>query len=58
MQFTFQNSNISEIQKCKRRQRDIFKLKMSNYSVKQVKKHENTFIVMFDGPKDSPYEGG
>ena len=31
---------------------------MSNYNVQEVKKLKNTFIVLFNGPKDSLYEGG
>lgn len=41
----------------KRRDKDITKLMMSNYDVILVNEDKlNELYVMFEGPKDSPYE--
>lgn len=42
----------------KRREKDIMKLKMSNYKVTQSKDNPMDFLIEFPGPKDSLYEGG
>ncbi len=42
----------------KRRDRDLMKLMMSNYKVTVPDdKNPSDFYVLFEGPKDSPYEG-
>lgn len=42
----------------KRREKDIMKLLVSEYDVHVVNEATNSeFIVKFNGPKDSPYEG-
>lgn len=46
-------------QKNTRKERDVMKLLMSNYEVTLPdENNHNEFYVLFDGPKDSPYEGG
>ncbi|KAL2936030.1 Ubiquitin-conjugating enzyme E2 5 [Bienertia sinuspersici] len=42
----------------KRREMDVMKLMMSDYSVETINDGLNEFYVMFNGPKDSLYEGG
>jgi len=42
----------------KRKDRDIMKLKMSDYKVTISKDNPHDFCVEFDGPKTSFYEGG
>ena len=42
----------------KRKERDVMKLMMSNYEVILADENNpNDFYVIFEGPKDSPYEG-
>ena len=42
-----------------RKERDVMKLLMSNYEVTiPDENNHNEFYVLFDGPKDSAYEGG
>ncbi len=40
-----------------RKQKDLMKLMLSKYDVKIEGEKENEFLVVFVGPKDSPYEG-
>ncbi|CAA0828496.1 Ubiquitin-conjugating enzyme E2 5 [Striga hermonthica] len=42
----------------KRRDMDVMKLMMSDYSVEPIEDGINKFNVEFYGPKESPYEGG
>jgi len=42
----------------KRREVDVMKLMMSDYTVSLVDDNVNDLYVIFPGPKDSPYEGG
>jgi len=42
----------------KRKERDLTKLLMSDYQVTQNKENSYDFVVQFDGPKGSFYEGG
>ncbi|KAI5683495.1 hypothetical protein M9H77_04723 [Catharanthus roseus] len=42
----------------KRRDMDVMKLMMSDYSVETINDGLNEFNVVFHGPKESPYEGG
>jgi ubiquitin-conjugating enzyme E2 H len=42
----------------KRKDRDIMKLLMSDYKVQTNKEKPHDFIVEFDGPVSSIYEGG
>jgi ubiquitin-conjugating enzyme E2 H len=50
-----QNSAVSN----KRKEKDVTKLMLSDFDVKLVDENSfNEFIVKFDGPQDSPYEGG
>ncbi|XP_021733656.1 ubiquitin-conjugating enzyme E2-23 kDa-like [Chenopodium quinoa] len=42
----------------KRREMDVMKLMMSDYTVETINDGLNEFNVMFNGPKDSLYEGG
>ncbi|OUM54445.1 hypothetical protein BVG19_g3835 [[Candida] boidinii] len=37
---------------------DVMKLLMSDYNVKLVNDNMQEFFVIFDGPKETPYEGG
>jgi ubiquitin-protein ligase len=42
----------------KRKERDVMKLLMSNYEVSLTDEtNKNDLFVLFNGPKDSPYEG-
>jgi len=42
----------------KRKERDLMKLMMSNYEVTLADENNpNDLYVIFEGPKDSPYEG-
>ena len=42
----------------KRREKDVMKLLVSDYDVHLVNEaNTSEFIVKFNGPKDSPYEG-
>ena len=42
----------------KRKERDLMKLMMSNYEVILTDENNpNDFYVIFEGPKDSPYDG-
>jgi hypothetical protein len=42
----------------KRKERDLMKLMMSNYEVNLADENNpNDLYVIFQGPKDSPYEG-
>jgi len=42
----------------KRKERDLMKLLMSNYEVILADENNpNDFYVIFEGPKDSPYDG-
>jgi hypothetical protein len=42
----------------KRKERDLMKLMMSNYSVTLAdENNQNDLFVIFEGPKDSPYQG-
>lgn len=48
------NSNQAAI---KRKERDLMKLLMSNYEVNiPDEQNKNDFYVIFNGPKESPYE--
>ena len=41
-----------------RKEKDVMKLLMSNYEVTITDENNpNDLFVLFDGPKDSPYEG-
>ncbi|CAA0820209.1 Ubiquitin-conjugating enzyme E2 5 [Striga hermonthica] len=42
----------------KRRDMDVMKLMMSDYTVEPIDDDINKFNVEFHGPKESPYEGG
>ncbi|CAN0890252.1 Ubiquitin-conjugating enzyme E2 5 [Linum grandiflorum] len=42
----------------KRREMDVMKLMMSDYNVETINDGLNEFNVEFNGPKESPYEGG
>eukprot|EP00775_Hariotina_reticulata_P004790 gene4790-5040_t len=42
----------------KRREQDVMKLMMSDWKVELVDDNISEFHVEFQGPKDSPYEGG
>ncbi|EKX37639.1 hypothetical protein GUITHDRAFT_158581 [Guillardia theta CCMP2712] len=42
----------------KRREMDLMKLMMSDHEVQMVKDNMSEFNVKFNGPKDTPYEGG
>ncbi|XP_051118566.1 ubiquitin-conjugating enzyme E2 5-like isoform X2 [Andrographis paniculata] len=42
----------------KRRDMDVMKLMMSDYTVETINDGINEFNVEFHGPKESPYEGG
>ncbi|KAF2297833.1 hypothetical protein GH714_003855 [Hevea brasiliensis] len=42
----------------KRREMDLMKLMMSDYKVEMVNDVMQEFYVEFNGPKDSPYQGG
>ncbi|KAG8467937.1 hypothetical protein KFE25_006989 [Diacronema lutheri] len=42
----------------KRREMDVMKLMMSDYKVSLVDDNVSDFYLIFDGPKESPYEGG
>ncbi|XP_010678729.1 ubiquitin-conjugating enzyme E2-23 kDa [Beta vulgaris subsp. vulgaris] len=42
----------------KRREMDVMKLMMSDYSVETINDGLNEFNILFNGPKDSLYEGG
>ncbi|KAL8471409.1 hypothetical protein ACS0TY_028262 [Phlomoides rotata] len=42
----------------KRRDMDVMKLMMSDYTVEPINDGINEFNVEFHGPKESPYEGG
>ncbi len=42
----------------KRKERDVMKLMMSDYKVTQNKENPYDFLVEFEGPKSSSYEGG
>jgi len=42
----------------KRKERDVMKLLMSDYKVIQSKENPYDFLVDFEGPKGSLYEGG
>ena len=42
----------------KRREKDVMKLLVSDYEVQQVNENSTCeFIIKFEGPKESPYEG-
>ncbi|XP_044465275.1 ubiquitin-conjugating enzyme E2 4-like [Mangifera indica] len=43
---------------CKRREMDVMKLMMSDYSVEPINNGINELKVIFHGPKESLYEGG
>ncbi|KAL3651473.1 hypothetical protein CASFOL_004475 [Castilleja foliolosa] len=43
---------------CKRRDTDVMKLMMSDFTVEPINDGLNEFSVEFHGPKESPYEGG
>ncbi|KAH9742092.1 UBC core domain-containing protein [Citrus sinensis] len=43
---------------CKRREMDVMKLMMSDYSVEPINDGISELKVEFHGPKDSLYEGG
>jgi hypothetical protein len=44
--------------KNKRKERDLMKLMMSNYEVTLTDENNpNDLFVLFNGPKESPYEG-
>ncbi len=42
----------------KRKEKDVMKLLMSDYTVNRSKENPYDFHVQFSGPKDSYYEGG
>eukprot|EP00897_Mesotaenium_endlicherianum_P007419 jgi/Mesen1/6705/ME000344S05987 len=42
----------------KRREMDVMKLMMSDYKVEMINDGMNEFYVEFNGPKESPYDGG
>lgn len=42
----------------KRREMDVMKLMMSDYEVHLADDNTSEFYVKFQGPKDTPYEGG
>ncbi|XP_047338214.1 ubiquitin-conjugating enzyme E2 5-like [Impatiens glandulifera] len=42
----------------KRREMDLMKLMMSDYKVEMINDGMGEFFVEFQGPKDSPYDGG
>ena len=42
----------------KRKERDIAKLIQRNYRVEREKDSPDNFSVAFEGPKDTPYDGG
>eukprot|EP00294_Goniomonas_avonlea_P011758 CAMPEP_0114547004 /NCGR_PEP_ID=MMETSP0114-20121206/4235_1 /TAXON_ID=31324 /ORGANISM="Goniomonas sp, Strain m" /LENGTH=182 /DNA_ID=CAMNT_0001731535 /DNA_START=40 /DNA_END=588 /DNA_ORIENTATION=- len=42
----------------KRREMDVMKLMMSDYHVQTANDNLSEFFVKFNGPKDTPYEGG
>ena len=41
----------------KRIEKDVIKLLTSDYEVDVIKDNMSEFTILFDGPKDSPYEG-
>lgn len=41
----------------KRMEKDVIKLLTSNYQIDVIKDNMSEFTILFDGPKDSPYEG-
>lgn len=42
----------------KRREMDVMKLMMGDYKVEMINDGMNEFYVEFNGPRDSPYQGG
>jgi len=42
----------------KRKQKDIIKLKMKDFTVEVDKQNNCKLSVLFKGPKNSPYENG
>nr|ABK23779.1 unknown [Picea sitchensis] len=42
----------------KRREMDVIKLMMGDYKVEMINDGMNEFYVEFNGPRDSPYQGG
>ena len=45
--------------KNRRKDKDVMKLLVSQYDVEQPNENNNSeLVVLFLGPKDSPYEGG
>lgn len=42
----------------KRKEKDVMKLLMSDYRVTRNQENPSDFVVEFQGPKDSFYEGG
>lgn len=59
---TTQNSstipNYNSAIASKRKEKDVMKLMMSDYKVTRSQENPNDFMVEFNGPKDSLYEGG
>jgi ubiquitin-protein ligase len=50
--------NSNSAASTKRKERDLMKLMMSNYEVTLAdEKNQNDLFIVFEGPKDSPYEG-
>lgn len=50
--------NFSAAAACKRKEKDIMKLMLSDYKVVRSENDPNDFIVEFIGPKESLYQGG
>lgn len=59
---TTQNSstipNYNSAIASKRKEKDVMKLMMSDYIVTRSQENPNDFMVEFNGPKGSLYEGG
>lgn len=52
------NNTFNAALASKRKEKDIAKLLMSDYKVIRSEENPNDFLVEFDGPKDSFYQGG
>ena len=49
---------MAAVSSSRRREMDVTKLMMSDYSVKLVNESTTNLYVIFHGPNDSPYAGG
>lgn len=58
--FKFRGSKFHTIMSSpsKRREMDVMKLMMGDYKVEMINDGMNEFYVEFNGPRDSPYQGG